>query len=47
MTSIAREAGVGRESPYKSLSADGNPSWMPLSKVLSALGLRLEARTTS
>ncbi len=47
MTSIAREAGVGRESLYKSLSADGNPSWKTLSKVLSALGLRLEARATS
>ncbi|WP_175953651.1 addiction module antidote protein [Schaalia sp. Marseille-Q2122] len=47
MTSIAREAGVGRESLYKSLSADGNPSWQTLSKVISALGLRLEARAAS
>ena len=33
MTSIAKEAGVSRESLYKSLSANGNPSFQTISKV--------------
>jgi probable addiction module antidote protein len=44
MSSIAREAGLGRESLYKSLSMEGNPSWQTITKVLSALGVRLEAK---
>ena len=41
MTSIAREAGVGRESLYKSLSANGNPSFQTIAKVADALGLQV------
>ena len=41
MSQIARDAGLGRESLYKALSADGNPEFATIMKVLSALGLRL------
>lgn len=41
MTQIAREADLGRESLYKSLSPSGNPEFATILKVVSALGLRL------
>ena len=41
MTAIAREAGIGRESLYKSFSGDGNPEFNTVVKVLHALGLKL------
>jgi probable addiction module antidote protein len=41
MTQLAREAGVGRESLYKALSATGNPEFGTVMKVVRALGLRL------
>jgi probable addiction module antidote protein len=41
MTQLAREAGVGRESLYKALSATGNPEFATVLKVVRALGLRL------
>lgn len=41
MTAIAKEAGVSRESLYKSLSANGNPSFQTISKVSRALGLQI------
>lgn len=41
MKEIAQEAGVGRESLYKSLGHDGNPSFQTIMKVVSALGGRL------
>ncbi len=44
MTQIAREAGLGRESLYKALSADGNPEFATVLKVLRSLGLKLHAR---
>ncbi len=47
MSSIAREAGVGRESLYKSLRHDGNPSWKTITKVLAALDIRLEVAPSS
>ncbi len=40
MTQIAKDAG-GRESLYKSLSKDGNPSFQTIAKVIHALGGRL------
>ena len=43
MTKVAREAGLGRESLYKALSADGNPEFATVLKVMRALGLRLQA----
>jgi probable addiction module antidote protein len=36
-------AGVGRESLYRALSADGNPELGTVLKVVRALGLRLHA----
>ena len=43
MTQIARETGFGRESLYKALSAEGNPEFATVLKVLRSLGLRLHA----
>lgn len=47
MTEIARETGLGRESLYKALSADGNPEFSTILKVIHALGLRLHATTAT
>lgn len=41
MTLIATETGLGRESLYKALSADGNPEFATVLRVLKALGMRL------
>lgn len=41
MGQIAKEAGVGRESLYKSLNKEGNPSFRTIVKVVDALGGRL------
>ena len=41
MTQLARQAGVGRESLYKALSATGNPEFATVMKVVRALGLQL------
>lgn len=43
MTQVAREAGLGRESLYKALSATGNPEFGTILKVVTALGLKLHA----
>jgi probable addiction module antidote protein len=43
MTELARETGLGRESLYRTLSADGNPEFGTVLKVVRALGLRLHA----
>src|SRR3972149_4722212 len=42
MTQVARDAGLGRESLYKALSADGNPEFATVLKVIHALGLKLK-----
>lgn len=44
MTQVAKEAGLSRESLYRALSADGNPSFATVLKVARALGLRLHAQ---
>ena len=41
MAQIARKTGLGRESLYKALSADGNPEFATILKVVDPLGLRL------
>ena len=41
MTKVADSSGLGRESLYKSLSLDGNPSFETILKVLSSLGFGL------
>jgi len=43
MTQIAREAGIGRESLYKSLRPEANPEFATIAKVLKAMGLKLTA----
>ena len=43
MSQIARETGLGRESLYKALSAEGNPEFATVLKVIEALGLQLRA----
>ena len=43
MAIVAEETGLGRQSLYKSLSADGNPEFATVLKVVRALGLQLHA----
>lgn len=43
MTQLARDTGLGRESLYKALSGEGNPSFATILKVTHALGIRLHA----
>ena len=43
MTQLAKETGLGRESLYKALSGEGNPSFATILKVIHALGLKLHA----
>ena len=44
MTQLAKETGMGRESLYKALSGQGNPSFATILKVINALGLELHPR---
>ena len=41
MTRIAKASGLTREGLYKALSAEGNPSFATVQKVLRALGMQL------
>lgn len=41
MSQVAKEAGLSRESLYRALSADGNPSFSTVLKVARALGVKL------
>ena len=41
MSKIAKKAGLSRESLYKALSAQGNPEFGTVVRVMQALGLRL------
>jgi probable addiction module antidote protein len=43
MSQLAKDTGLGRESLYKALSGEGNPSFSTILKVTRALGLRLHA----
>jgi probable addiction module antidote protein len=43
MTQLARDTGIGRESLYKALSGEGNPSFATILKVVHALGVKLHA----
>jgi len=45
MTQVAKETGLSRESLYRALSPDGNPSFATVLKVTKALGLRLHAQS--
>jgi probable addiction module antidote protein len=44
MTQLAKDTGLGRESLYKALSGQGNPSLGTILKVVKALGLKLTVR---
>ena len=41
MTQVARDAGLSRESLYKTLSGDRNPGFDTVLKIIKALGLKL------
>ena len=43
MTQVAKDAGLSRESLYRALSAEGNPSFATILKVARALGVKLHA----
>ena len=43
MTIIAKKTGLSRESLYRALSSDGNPSFATVLKVAKALGVKLHA----
>ena len=45
MTQLAKETGLGRESLYKALSGEGNPSFATILKVVSALGTNCTPRS--
>jgi probable addiction module antidote protein len=44
MTQLAQQTGLGRESLYKALSGEGNPSFATILKVMHALGVKLHAQ---
>lgn len=41
MSHVAKEAGLARESLYRSLNSGGNPEFSTVMKVMSSVGLRL------
>ena len=43
MTQVARDAGLSRESLYKALGENGNPSFATVLKVARAVGVRFHA----
>ena len=43
MSKVAKESGLSRESLYKALSADGNPSLDTILRVARAVGVRFHA----
>ena len=47
MSQVARDAGLSRESLYRALSAEGNPSFATVLKVARALGVRFHAQATN
>lgn len=47
MSQVAKDAGLSRESLYRALSSEGNPSFATVLKVARALGVRFHAQATS
>lgn len=43
MSQLARDTGITREGLYRALSAEGNPEFATVMKVIRALGVRLHA----
>ncbi|MBS0234507.1 MAG: putative addiction module antidote protein [Proteobacteria bacterium] len=46
MSHVARETGLAREGLYRSLDSGGNPEFATVMKVLSSIGVTLDARPT-
>lgn len=46
MSQLARDTGISREGLYRALSADGNPEFSTVMKVIRALGVKLHADIT-
>jgi probable addiction module antidote protein len=46
MSQIAKQTGLSRESLYKALSAEGNPEFSTVIRVMQALGLRFSVTAT-
>ena len=46
MTQLAKQTGLGRESLYKALSSEGNPSFATILKVMRALGVQIHTEVT-
>jgi len=44
MSQVAKDAGLSRESLYRALSDEGNPSFATVLKVAKALGVRFHAQ---
>ena len=44
MSQVARDAGLSRESLYKALGENGNPTFATVLKVARALGVRFHAQ---
>ncbi len=44
MSQVAKDTGLSRESLYRALSSEGNPSFATILKVAKALGVRLHAQ---
>lgn len=45
MTQLAKDTQLNRESLYKSLSKEGNPSFATITKIMKALGLKMTLAT--
>lgn len=43
MSQIAKDTSLGRESLYKTFSADSNPRFETIMKVLDSFGVKLQA----
>ena len=44
MRQLSKDTGLGRESLYKALSGEGNPSFATILKVTHALGLKFHVQ---
>jgi probable addiction module antidote protein len=44
MTQLSKDTGLGRESLYKALSGEGNPSFATILKVTHALALKFHVQ---
>jgi probable addiction module antidote protein len=47
MSNIAKKSGLSRESLYKTLSAEGNPEFGSILRVMHALGLKFSVSAAS